>query len=80
MRSQTCFLAFLFGNLIAWSSRFQPAVALSVTESEFMALSAAGQFADWFVRVINEIGVHKFDACKIFTVSQSAIHIAHIPL
>ena len=79
-RSQTCYLAFLFGNLIAWSSRFQPAVALSVAESEFMALSAAGQFACWFVRMINEIGVQKFDACKIFTDSQSAIHIAHNPL
>ena len=79
-RSQTCFLAFLFGNLIACSSRFQPAVALSVAESEFMALSAAGQFACWFVRLINEIGVKKFDACKIFTDSQSAIQIAHNPL
>ena len=79
-RSQTCYLAFLFGNLISWSSRFQPAVALSVAESEFMALSAAGQFGCWFVRVLNEIGVQKLDAIKIFTDSQSAIHIAHNPL
>ena len=63
IRSQTCFLAFLFGNLIAWSSMFQPAVALSVAESDlFMVLSDVGQFACWVVGLNNEIGVHKFDA------------------
>ena len=79
-RSQTCWLAFLFGNLVGWNSRYQPAVALSVAESEFMALSAAGQFACWFVREINELGVRKLDGVKIFCDNQSAIHISHNPL
>lgn len=78
-RSQSCWLAFFFGNLIAWNSRYQPALALSVAESEFMALAAAGQFACWFIREINELGFNKLDPVKIFSDSQSAVHIAHNP-
>ena len=79
-RSQTCWLAFLYGNLVGWNSRYQPSVALSVTESEFMALSAAGQFACWLQREINELGIHNLSPIKIFCDNQSAIHIAHNPL
>ena len=79
-RSQICFLAFLFGNLVGWKSRFHPSVCLSVAESEFMALAAAGQYGCWFTRVVNELGVQKLGPMHIYSDSKAAISIAQNPL
>ena len=42
-RSKTGYVAMICGSAIAWGSKFQPSVALSTTEAEYMALSATTQ-------------------------------------
>ena len=44
-RSRTGYCFFLFGNLVANSSRLQHCVTLSTCEVEFLALVAASQYA-----------------------------------
>ena len=78
-RSQICHLAFLFNNLVHWKSRYTTSVCLSVAESEFMALAAAGQFGCWFQREIGEIGLKLQGPIKIFSDSQAAINICRAP-
>ena len=44
-RSTTAYMFFLCGGPISWKSKSQPTVALSSTEAEYMALTAAAQEA-----------------------------------
>lgn len=64
------------GGAISWNSKRQPTVALSTTEAEYMALSAATQEAMWLKQFDDEIfGTDKM--MNIFCDNQSAISLAN---
>ena len=79
-RSRTGYCFFLFGNLVANSSRLQHCVTLSTCEAEFLALVAAAQFALWACQLIRELGVQLPDCMELFCDNKSAAAIAHTPV
>jgi hypothetical protein len=77
-RSRTGYLVLLFGNIIAWCSRKQKSVSLSVAESEYVAMSNAAQFGIWYALLLSDMGleVAMYRPFTLYSDSQSAIHIA----
>jgi hypothetical protein len=56
----------LAGGVITWSSKKQTFVALSNTESEYMALSKATTKAIWIHKFFLEIGFPQSTPIKIY--------------
>lgn len=76
-RSCTGYLFKLSGAAISWSSKRQPTVALSTTEAEYMALSAATNEVIWLKHLICELDQSQTDVVvPIFCDNQSAINLA----
>lgn len=63
------------GNTVSWKSSLQKVVALSTTETEYMALSEATKEALWLRGICEEMGF-KQNAAEVHCDSQSAIHLA----
>ena len=51
-------LFLMAGAAIDWFSKRQPVVALSITEAEYVALSAATQEAVWLNRLLYQTSKH----------------------
>ena len=79
-RSRTGYCFFLFGNLVANSSKLQHCVTLSTCGAEFLALVAASQLACWGCQLIRELGVQLPDCMELFCGNKSAAAIAHTPV
>ena len=77
-RSVGAFVFFLNGAAVAWRSRLQPSVALSTTESEYMALSDAAQEAVYLRKVLAFVGFPQ-PTTLIFEDNEPCIHIAMNP-
>ena len=73
------FVFTLAGGAVSWSSKKQSSVALSSTESEYMALLHALKEQIWIKRLLNEMGYNIDDQNIIYTDSQSAIALAQNP-
>lgn len=69
-----CFL--LAGRAVSWSSRKQKSVALSSTESEYMALTKACTEAIWLRRLLFDMGQPQ-KITEIYCDNKSAITIVH---
>ena len=54
-RSTTGYVFTFQGAPVSWNSKKQPTIALSTTEAEYMALSAAAQEAIWLQGLLNEL-------------------------
>lgn len=74
-RSVTVYVFQVGGNTVSWRSGLQHIVALSTTESEYMALTEGFKEALWLKRFVSELGFLQ-DEAKVFSDSQSAIHLA----
>lgn len=74
-RSVTGYLFQVGTNTISWRSGLQPIVALSSTESEYMALNEAAKEALWIKGLCEDLD-YKHGAVKINCDSQSAIFLA----
>ena len=73
LRSTTGYVFTLAGGPICWRSMVQSLVALSTTESEYMALAEAGKEALWLKGFVNELGI---DQRGGFCDSKSSIYLA----
>ena len=58
-RSTTCYVFTLDGGPICWKSMVQSLVALSTTESKYMAVAKATKEALWLVRLVKELGIQQ---------------------
>ena len=67
------------GGAVTYSSKKQGSVALSTTESEYMALLHALKEQIWILRFLKEIGYDASNQNIIYCDNQSAIALAHNP-
>ena len=74
-RSTTGMVFTVGGNPVSWRSSLQDVVALSSTESEYIALSEASKEAVWLRGLMNELGFDQ-GAVSVYCDSQSAIALA----
>ncbi|KAL7000929.1 hypothetical protein U1Q18_052374 [Sarracenia purpurea var. burkii] len=74
-RSTTGYVFTLAGGPICWRSMVQPLVALSTTESEYMAVTEAGKEALWLKGFVKELGIDQ-GGVQLHCDSQSAIYLA----
>ena len=74
-RSTSGYVFNLFGGAISWMRKRQAVVALSTTESEYMAATHASKEAVWLQRLCSSIGLVQ-ESVRIECDSQSAIFLA----
>ncbi|KAI3503921.1 hypothetical protein L1887_32413 [Cichorium endivia] len=81
-RSQSGYVFTLNGGAIAWKSSKQEVVALSTTESEYIAASEATQEVDWMKKFIGDLEVVPTikNAIEMFCDNTGAIAIAIDPM
>ena len=77
-RSTSGYVFNLFGGAISWMSKRQAVVALSTTESEYMAATHASKEAVWLQGLCSGIGLVQ-EVVRIECDSQSAIFLAKNP-
>jgi hypothetical protein len=75
-RSVTGYVIFLNGNPIAWACKKQHTVAMSTTEAEYMAQSAATEELQFIRMFCEEIGVVYTEPVVLRTDNQTARSIA----
>ena len=73
------FVFTIAGGAVTYSSKKQRSVALSTTESEYMALLHALKELIWLLRFLREIGYGIDNQNIIYTDNQGAIGLAHNP-
>lgn len=80
-KSTTGFVFFLGQSPITWNSRKQPTVALSSTESEYMAVTEGTKEVVWLRRLLGEIHIQNLlDSTPIYGDNQGSINLAHNPV
>ena len=77
-KSTTSFIFTLCGSCISWKSQLQPIVALSTTESEYIAMTEAFKEALWLKGLMAEIKIEN-EIC-VFSDSQSALQLCKHPV
>lgn len=77
-RSTSGFVFFYNGNIISWGSERQRSVALSTTESEYIAACVAVKELIWFQRLIEELTGSKIET-EFNMDNQSAIRLIKNP-
>jgi hypothetical protein len=79
--STSGFLFKMAGGAISWTSKKQPCVALSTTESEYIAESLAVQEAIWLTQLLTELGIEGFlrKPIPIYADNNGAIALASNP-
>lgn len=79
-RRSTSGFVFMFGNgIISWGSERQRAVALSTTESEYIAAAHAVKEMVWLYRLLSEIFIIDLDKPTFLMDNQSAIRLIKNP-
>lgn len=72
-KSLSSYVFTLFGTAISWKSTLQ-SVALSTTQTEYVALAEGVKEALWLKGMVNEMGIAQ-DSVVVHYDSQSAIHL-----
>lgn len=78
-KSTTGYVFKFFNCSIIWASKKQQTVAISSTESEFVALAAAVSEVCWLRKLLSDFDIKLESPTQIFEDNQSAINIAHNP-
>ena len=63
------------GGAVSWQSKLQKCVALSTTETEFIAATEASKELLWLNKFVNELGFDQ-DKYVLFCDNQSVIHLS----
>eukprot|EP00253_Pinus_taeda_P002235 PITA_02235 len=80
-RKSTSGCCFSLGSaLLSWMSRKQKSVALSTTESKYIAASMASCDAVWLRKLFSELFGHVLDTTVIFCNNQNGIHLFENPV
>ena len=80
-RKSTSGYAFILSNAaVAWSSRKQPIVTLSTTETEFVAASACACQLIWMKRVLSKLDYNGSKSPVIFCDNSSTIKLSKNPV
>ncbi|RVW46179.1 Retrovirus-related Pol polyprotein from transposon TNT 1-94 [Vitis vinifera] len=74
-RSTTGYVFTLGGGPICWKSMIQSLVALSTTESEYMAMVEVAKESLWLTSLVKELGIQQ-GGVQLYCDSQSAIYLA----
>lgn len=77
-KSTSGFIVKVFGCTVSWSSSKQQCVALSSTESEYVALAKGVAEGCWVKNLLNEVCI-TCNCFRVFVDNLSAIHIAKNP-
>ena len=72
-KSRSGYVFMLGGAIVSWMSKKQPVVALSSTESEYIALSYAAQETIWLRRLVESLTVKQDAASVLFEDNQGGI-------
>ena len=78
-RSTTRYVFFLGEGAISWSSKWQPTIALSTIEAEYMAASQSAKEAIWLRQLMSDVGCVQERATMIMCDNQSCIALAKNP-
>ena len=79
-RSTSAFLFLLHGGPVGWSSRRQSCVALSTTESEYVAACEAAREGVWLQRLLRDINMVSERPLELQCDNQSAIQLIKNPV
>jgi hypothetical protein len=79
-RSTTGYLLCLASAPVSWASRKQPTVALSSTEAEYMAASAAIQEVVWARALLHQLGFPQDGPTTVFEDNQGCIALSRNPV
>ena len=79
-RSTSGFLFLLHGGPVGWSSRRQSCVALSTTESEYVAACEAAREGVWLQRLLRDINMVSERPLELQCDNQSAIQLIKNPV
>jgi hypothetical protein len=77
--SVTGFVNILYGGSISWSSTRQLSVAVSTTEAEYMAMSAATREVVWLRSLLKVVGFAQDGPTRIYGDNQGCIALASHP-
>ena len=77
-RSTGGYCFFHANNLVSWSTKRQPTVALSTCEAEYMALTQAAKEAIWLKSLLPSLGLQQ-DTITIYEDNKSSIDLSHDP-
>ncbi|XP_052172119.1 secreted RxLR effector protein 161-like [Diospyros lotus] len=78
-KSNTAYFFTLGGNCISWKSQLQPLIALSSTETKYVAIIDAFKEAIWLQGLLREINLLQIKVV-VLSDSQSAIHLCKNPV
>ena len=65
------------GGAIYYKTRFQPTIALSSTEAEFVAATDAGKSILYVRTILEELGLHQKDATVLYIDNNGALNMAN---
>lgn len=77
-KSYSGYIAFYGQAVVCWSSKKQQSVAVSTTEAEYMALSAACRQTIWMSYITKDLRVSL--SLKLYCDNQASIHLSHNPV
>lgn len=80
-RSVGAYIFLMAGAAITWQSKKQSTVSFSSTESEYIALGAAGREAVWLTHILDELQIpRQTNAITIYEDNQAAIALSKNPI
>jgi hypothetical protein len=79
LKSTTGYVFLSSGGAITWKSKKQTVIALSTTESEYVALSEAGREAVWLRNLYAELGFPQKAAVVIKGDNDGSVILSHDP-